>query len=606
MARRPATKSAHDFRAWVISAALLLAVVLVYAQVARFEFVRIDDLTYVADNAHVQTGLSLTNLAWAFTSTEASNWHPLTWISLMIDATLGGPGPRLFHLTNLALHAANALLLFHWLRKSTGFAGRSAFVAALFAVHPLHVESVAWVAERKDVLSMLFGLLTLLAYGRYARRPGIARYAPVAAFFLLGLLSKPMLVTLPLVLLLLDFWPLERLPAKSGERGPYLDKLPLLALSAASCAVTLYAQSQTIRPLEVLPFWTRIQNAAISYTAYLGKMLWPSGLAMNYPYATPIPPLLWAASAVFVLAITVLVLRSARRRPHLAVGWLWYLITLVPVIGIVQVGSQSMADRYTYLPLVGPFIMIAWEVPELLAKWLPGKSARTRLLAGVAVAITLLLAWRAHRQAGYWRNTVELLTRTVTVTERNAQAHTILASEFTARGRLDEAIAHYGEAVKIEPDSIVARVNLAGCLSQQGRLDEAAARYEEARLLRPADPDILTNLGIVRTRQQRLDEALARFDQALRIAPDDPAAHRAIAVALGRVGRIEEAIEHLRRALAAYPLDPGVRVNLGTLLRRQGRLEDAVVEFSEAVRLDPGNEAVRTELARTQELLRAR
>jgi Tfp pilus assembly protein PilF len=522
----------------------------------------------------------------------------------MIDAEMGGSDPRLFHLTNVALHAANALLLFHWLRRSTGFTGRSAFVAALFAVHPLHVESVAWVAERKDVLSTLFWFLTLLAYTRYAERPGSGRYSLVVAFFILGLLSKPMLVTLPLVLLLIDFWPLGRLAATRGEKRRYLDKLPLLALSAVSCAVTLYAQSNTVRSLDMLPLWTRIQNAAVSYSAYLAKTFWPSGLASSYPYVTPIPPLRWTASALFVLAVTLVVLRTARRKRHLVVGWLWYLITLVPVIGIVQVGSQSMADRYTYVPLVGPFVMIAWEVPDLLAKWLPGRTARLRLLAGAAVTITLLLAWLAHQQATYWRNTVDLLTRTITVTERNAQAHTVLASEFTARGQLDRAIAHYDEAVRIDPDSIVARVNLAGCLGQQGRLEEAAAGYEEAWRRSPADPDILTNLGIVMTRQKRYEEAVMRFAEALRIAPDYPAAHRAIAIALGRLGRDEEAVAHLRRAIPAYPLDAGVRVNLGRLLRRQGELEDAVAEFSEAVRLDPGDEEAQRDLSLTQELLR--
>jgi tetratricopeptide (TPR) repeat protein len=595
-----------DRKTLLVDAALILAILCVFGQVLGFGFVRIDDFTYVADNPHVRTGLSWSSLAWAFTSTEASNWHPLTWISLMIDAELGGHGPRWFHLTNVALHATSTLLLFHGLLRLTGFTGRSAFVAALFAVHPLHVESVAWVAERKDVLSTVFWLLTLVAYARYVGRPGSARYALVLVCFVLGLLSKPMLVTLPLVLIVLDFWPLGRLPAKRGVNSPYLDKLPLLVLSAASCVMTLRAQSGTLRSLEILPLWTRIENAAVSYAAYLAKMFWPSGLAVDYPYRSPIPVALWVASALFVVAVTVFALRNARRKPHLAVGWLWYLITLVPVIGIVQVGSQSMADRYTYVPLIGPFVMIAWEVPDRLAAWVSGKGERLRLLTGTAVAILLLLAWRAHVQTGYWRDTVALLTHTVTVTERHARAHTILASELTATGKLDQAIAHYGEALRIEPDSVVARVNLAGCLGRQGRLDEAAANYEEALRRSPDDPEILTNLGIVMTQQERLDEALVRFTAALDLAPDDPSAHRAIAVALGRLGRDEEAIQHLRRAVPAYPLDPDVRVNLGVLLRRQGKLDEAVAEFSEALRLDPGNLAARDQLARTEQLRQLR
>ena len=350
---------------------LVLAVVLVYFQATGFSFVKVDDTTYVTGNPHVLGGLTWSGARWALVTFEASNWHPLTWISLMADAEIGGAGPRSYHVTNVLLHLASTLLLFHVLARATRSVWRSALVAALFAVHPLHVESVAWVAERKDVLSTFLGFLTIAAYLRYAGKPTPGRYAAVAATLALGLLAKPMLVTLPLVLLLLDYWPLGRitLPLRAGEgaRRPLLEKVPLLALSAGSSAVTLAAQSSASATLGAVPLTTRLGNAAIACATYLGKAVWPVGLSIHYPYVQPVPAARVALSLAVLAAVTWLVARGASRRPYLVTGWLWYLVTLVPVIGFVQVGEQSMADRYTYVPLVGIFVMVAWSLPARMA-----------------------------------------------------------------------------------------------------------------------------------------------------------------------------------------------------------------------------------------------
>ncbi len=586
---------------WLLALALAVATLVVYARVVGFEFIGLDDASYVASNPFVLSGLTRDGIAWAFTTTYQANWHPLTWISLMIDADLGGKGPWLFHLTNVLLHLANTLLLFHVLLGMTSAPWRSAFVAALFAVHPLHVESVAWITERKDVLSTLFWLLAMLAYVRYVERPGTRRYVLVAAAMALGLLAKSMLVTLPLVLLLLDWWPLRRFPAgsvpgrgapKGGAWGPIREKAPLVALSLISSVVTVYAQSAggALGGREAFPLGRRLANAVISYGAYIGKMFWPTKLAVPYPLipgaATPGRLL---AAAVLLVAVSALAYRAARRRPYLAVGWLWYLVTLVPVIGLVQVGIQSMADRYTYVPLIGPFVMVAWGLPDALQGIVRSRVRRRAILAGAGGVAVLALMGCAYVQAGRWRNTSELFTHVVSVTELNATAHNALGLDLYEKGRPEDAIAHYREAIRIAPGFDLAYANLGAALSRTGKTDEAIAAYREAFRLRLESPGLRRTVAGLLMTEGRVDEAVAEITKAMGDAPGDVSLRKALGSILARQGRNPEAMAEFRAVLREKPDDAEALGNLGTLLMKQGNLEEASARFAEALRIEPDN-----------------
>ena len=606
------------YRYELILAGLVALTWAVFGQVLGFEFVGIDDPGYVTQNERVLDGWSVGNFGWAFTTLAQSNWHPLTWISLMLDAWVGGGQPAVFHLTSLLLHIANTLLLFHVLRRMTGAEWRSAIVAALFAVHPLHVESVVWVAERKDVLSTLFWLLAVWAWIRYVERPGLERYAWVVLAMLGGLLAKPMLVTLPLVLLLLDFWPLGRFAPGRGDRratprppwGVLFDKIPLAALAAASSVITLHAQSAggAVGSLELFPLGARVGNALLSYVRYVVMMIWPAGLAIPYPYdLEALTPVRVGGAAILLAAISWLVIRSARTRPYLVVGWLWYMVTLLPVIGVVQVGGQSMADRYTYVPLTGLFVMVVWGVSEMVA----ARSAKIHVAGGVtATGIVLALAVAAHEQVGHWRDTTRLFTRALSVTRNNAVAHNALGLELYKNGRLEEAIEHYREAIEISPIYMDARVNIAAALMQSGRTDEAEQHYRAAMRLSPGDPLISMNLAVALMGKGRLEEAADLFRQVLERQPDDPPAHGALGVVLARLGKHDEAIVHFRRSVDASPSDAEMRVNLGTALLKQEAWQEAQAQLSEAVRLDPTNLSARKNLgvllARQGRLLEAK
>ncbi len=552
----------------LVGAGLIAATLVVYAQVAGFDFVNIDDQQYVENNRRVLAGPTRAGLAWALTTHAEANWHPLTWISLMLDARIGGPGPRLFHLTNLALHAANTLLLFGVLAVMTGSRLRSGFVAALFAIHPLHVESVAWISERKDVLSAFFGLLALSAYLRYVRRPGLARYLPVGLAFALGLMAKPMLVTLPLAMLLFDYWPLRRVgPGTAGGWLPILEKLPLLGLSVVSGILTLQAQlrGDAVNTLAALPLDARVANAVVSYVTYLTKMLWPTELAVFYPHPRDTLPL-WqvSLSALALAGVTALAWAGARRRPYLAVGWLWYLVTLLPVIGLLQVGAQAMADRYTYLPLVGPFIAIAWGVPDLLQAAASPAALRRRTLALSAVALVaiLLLVARAHDQVGYWRDGATLFRHALRVTTDNARAHNGLGMALSRAGELERAVEHFREALRLDPAYPEAHDNLAAGLALQGKTAEAIEHFREALRLRPQDASCHANFGTVLMRRGDLDDAAAEFAEAIRLDPDHGSAHNNLGVLLARRGDVTAAIEHFEEALRIAPDDAGARANL--------------------------------------------
>lgn len=581
-------------RLHLVRAGLVLAVLLVYARAVGFGFVGLDDPAYVTDNARVLQGLTLEGVAWALRTTHAANWHPLAWWSLMLDGTLGGGQPWAFHLTGILLHAANALLLLELLVRATGKAWRGGFVALVFAVHPLHVESVTWVSERKDVLCTFFWLLAMLAWLAYARRPSTRRYLLVLLAFVAALAAKPMPVTLPALLLLFDYWPLRRF--ESIRPGQLIrEKVPLLALSATSAAITLFAQRAggSIGSLEYFPPGTRLANAAVSYVAYIHRLFWPVDLAVYYPFRLDLlTPLRVSISAGLLVLATVICLRAARRRPYLAVGWLWYLVTLVPVIGLVQVGGQAMADRYTYVPVVGLLVVIAWGVPDLL------RTARSRrpVLAGSALVVWAALSVLASHQVGYWRDTETLFTHTLDVTEENLMAHYALAIDAHERGEVDQALSHHTEALRIWPGFVDARTDRAAVLRMAGRPDEAATDYREALRGRPGDVRILEGLEDALIEAGRHGEAIELLERRLAETPRRWALHGRLAALLALEGRIERALRHFDVALYGDPDDVPMRVKLATVLLDAGRPLESAAEFRKVLELDPRNKSAHKNL----------
>jgi tetratricopeptide (TPR) repeat protein len=555
----PGSPAGADARPWAIGVALTALVALVYWQVGGFAFVNFDDDLYVYANPQVAAGLTWQGVAWAFTAVHASNWHPLTWLSHMADVTLFGLDAGWHHRMNVLFHWANTVGLFLLLRMMTGSLWRSALVAALFAIHPLHVESVAWVSERKDVLSTSFWLLSTAAYVRWARTRLAGWYLATAGLFALGLLSKPMLVTLPLTLLLLDAWPLGRLPAPgstgSGARNLLLEKAPLLALSALSSMMTLAAQAGggSVVPGQAISLGQRLGHAAVSLMAYLEKAVWPSALAMYYPYdrlslaAEPVP------LAVAVLAaLTGLVIWQGRARPYLAVGWLWFLVTLLPVIGIIQVGNQAMADRYTYVPLIGPFVALAWGAGEVVARW----PAWRRPLAVAAGVTVLSAAWAARAQAGTWRDSFSLYGHAIAVTTRNWTAWNNLAYAYHRIGRGDEAARCFREALRARPGEAATWRDLGLTLVGVGDHAGAIQAFREAVRLRPSDATTWTNLGASQGALGRHAAAVESFEEALRWRPEDQEALFDLGIALAQLGQprraleVEERLARLNPALA--------------------------------------------------------
>ncbi len=571
---------------------LALATMTVYWPVGGHGFVDYDDPTYVLENRPVRAGITHDGIVWALTTRHATNWHPLTWLSHMLDVELFGLAAGAHHGVSVALHLANAILVFLVFRGMTGAVWRSAWVAALFALHPLHVESVAWISERKDVLSTVFWMLTVWAYVAYVRQPGPRRYGLVCGALALGLMAKPMLVTLPLVLLLLDVWPLGRLSREASPRdlgvaiGRLIrEKVPLFALSAASILVTLFVQHQgrAVVAVDRIPLEVRALNALVAYVSYLEKTMWPSELAVFYPYPTVLP--LWkiAWGVVVLLTVTGLAVGQARRRPYLLVGWLWYVGTLVPVIGLVQVGSQAMADRYTYVPLIGVFIMLAWGAGDAIEgrPWLRSALGASAVLGLAACAVV------AGAQVPHWRDTLALFEHATDVTRDNFIAHANLGKTLAEAGRLDEAVFHYRKALRIKPGFYHVRYRLARVLGRQGRADEAVRELESLLRLRPTDAEVHTGLGIALLVEGRRMAAIERFRTALSIRPDDPEAHHYLGVALSGEGRMEEALGELREAVRLNPDYAEARYNLGIALMRDGEADQAARHFAEALRIRP-------------------
>ena len=584
---RPIEPGSRLANPYLIALVLVAATVAVYAQVASFDFVNFDDYPYVTDNAHVKAGLTVPGVVWAFAATTQSNWHPLTWLSLMLDAQIGGLSPRVFHLTNLLFHIANVLLVFYILRRITGFDWRSAVVAALFAIHPLHVESVAWVAERKDVLSTFFWLLTMLAYGCYAAKPRAASYLLVTFLFALGLMAKPMLVTLPMVLLLIDFWPLGRLPG--AVRVVVLEKLPLLALSIVSSIVTVIAQDRggALVSLESHSTGARIGNALVAYVAYLRQMIWPQGLAALYPHPRgSLSPAIVLGSIMVLALLTAVAVREASHRPYLTVGWFWYLITLVPVIGLVQVGNQARADRYTYVPLLGPFIAVVWWSAESVAAWVragnaPQRERQARALLGAAsIAALLPLAACAYVQVGYWRNSLTLYERALEVTRDNAVVENNLGEVYSRLERTDEAIVHFREAMRINPGYSVHQTNLSRSLIKQGYLEEGIALSRDAIKKWPEAAPAHHNLGLGLLRMVKREGARVGRLPSAAVDPTLAAGLRVLQL---------EGIAALREALHLDPNSYDASLNLGVAMAEEKNYGEAVAHFSEALRIRPGD-----------------
>lgn len=591
---------------WLIAAGLFLGTLALYARVAGHPFIFFDDNRYVTENPTVQAGLTWQGIGWAFTTLHVSNWHPLTWLSHMLDVELFGLAPGAHHVVNVVFHAANAVLVFLVFLRMTGATWRSALVAALFAVHPTHVESVAWVAERKDVLSTLFGLLALLVYAGWARRGGAGRYLGVVALFAASLLSKPMWVTLPFLLLLLDLWPLQRWAGSPVPVDPeppasprigllrlVLEKLPLLGLSVASSAVTVVAQSQGGAMVNLdLGMGSRIGNAAVAYVRYVAKTIWPADLAIYYPHpASGLPSWQAIGAAALVAFATAAAFLAVKRAPWFALGWSWFLGTLVPVIGLVQVGAQAMADRYTYVPTIGLYVVVAWGLAALARRWNVGRG--TAAAAAAAIVVFAAVTWN---QVGYWSDHVVLFEHALAVEPRSGIAVGVLSEGMRRAKRYDEALALAQEADALAPDNARHLNNLAISYRDLKRLEEAREVLEAAIRVDPSYPTSWLNLGLVEMDLGRAPEAIAAYEGALARGVENPSAIGNLAVLYQSTGRLREASWAFERATQLDPSNVAVWWNLGVFRAREGRLKEAEAAFLEAQRRNPGNPGIRRKL----------
>jgi Flp pilus assembly protein TadD len=549
-------------RVALMAASLIALTLAAFWPVVHCGFVNFDDNQYVYENATVQRGLTWEGVRWAFTTGTLGNYHPLTWLSLMLDRTLWGEGALGFHLTNVALHAANAVLLFLVLRRMSGATWRSLLVAALFAVHPLRVESVAWVSARKDCLAALFGLLAIAAYVRYVARPSAARYAIVAALFAASLLCKAMFVTLPAVLLLLDHWPLRRMPRWGAL---VMEKLPLVGLAVASSVATFFAQrdSGAVGGVDRYPLWTRISNAFVAYLSYLWKTVLPTNLAVFYPHPRALQVGMLIAAVIVMVSITAFAIARRRNSPWMLIGWLWFLGTLVPMIGLVQVGGQAMADRYTYLPMIGLLITLTWSLPMM------------RRTVGIASLLVMIgLGMMTQREIGHWRDSVTLWSHAIETTRDNYVAHTNLAVELARRGDEPSAEMHYRKAIAIRPNWSTAQNGLGVLLARRGEIDGAIAAYKSAIAARPDFALAHRNLARQLALKGRSDEALAHFRRALELRPTDATAHLLLGMELANRNDLAGAVEHLRTALRFAPDNKDAQAALEQVISRSASISD--------------------------------
>jgi tetratricopeptide (TPR) repeat protein len=625
---RPAKQKQLSACAWLgaapkvavaISVGLILVVVVAYWGIGANSFVQYDDQVYITENFNLDRGFSSTGLSWAFSTFTANNWHPVTWLSHMLDVSVLGRHAAWHHRENVLLHAVNSVLLFLILLRLTGRQWPSAAVAALFAVHPLNVESVAWAAERKNLLSTLFWLLAMAAYVRYVDRPSIARYSLVAVCLALGLMSKPMLVTLPFALLLIDYWPLQRVSFNFAESSAtrdvgkptwqklLLEKTPLIALAIGSSVATFRMQAKP--DFTLLPLPQRLGNAVVSYVEYLRKLCWPFDLAALYPHPRGQLAIGWVvACLVLLVAITALVIWQAKRRPYLPVGWFWYLGTLVPVIGVVQVGSQAMADRYAYVPTIGVFLIIAWGVADLSAAW----PRRQWVLGAAATALLLALTWLTNQQMRVWRDTGTLFANALRVNHANDVAHFLYANDLLRTldkspahaAQRAEAIKHLREAARLSPGDEEFALGLAGALVWNGEFAEANAMLDRVLAQSPQSLAALNQRGVLLLERNDLLLAIADFKRVIQLAgasrTDDKAlaqAHFGLGVAYARQGDKEMALEQFNRVLALNATRLDARLYAGRLERELGHHDRALQHFTEAARYHPDSVDAQNELA---------
>lgn len=581
-----------------LAIALIIIAALPYYGAWNFEFVNFDDPEYITNNQNVMSGLTWQSLRWALTANDAANWHPLTWVSHLLDVEYFGLEAGAHHLVNVVLHVVNTLLLFTFLTQASGCAVRSAVVAALFAAHPLHVESVAWIAERKDVLSTFFMLLTLHAYLAYTRRPTWLGYLSVFVLLALGLMTKPMLVTLPFLLLLLDAWPLNRIAVTPFDRIQACrlikEKLPFFALVAVSSVITYLVQQEggAVASVDKIPLMLRVSNALVSYVEYMARMFVPSGLAVLYPYPESIPVWKSLGAATVLTAVTVMAVRVRKNFTYVTVGWFWFVGTLIPVIGIVQVGSQAMADRYTYIPLVGLFILLVWGSYDLLGK----KSSKRAPLAVITVSIVVALAVASWVQARYWINSESLWVHTLDVTRNNYRAHNKLGIIMADSGRQASAIKHYRAAIKINPEFSWGHNNLGNALASAGKLEESLEHFKTAISLSPDYASAYNGMGSVLDDLNRVDEAIELYRKALMINPGLSSAHNNLAAAFAKKGQIDQAIIEIDAALDIDSGNVTYQKNFLALVLKLDDIELARQYLEKALYVNPANEYARQAL----------
>jgi Flp pilus assembly protein TadD len=607
----------------IIIAGLFIVTLVVFMEVRNNGFINYDDGEYIYENPHVQSGLTIKGMTWSLTTTHTGYWHPLTWFSHMMDVQLFGIKPAGHHLMSLLLHVANTLLLFLILDKTTRAVWQSAFVACLFAIHPLHVESVAWISERKDVLSTFFWMLTVWTYIRYVQDKKRSLLAWSCFFFALGLTAKPMLVTLPFLMLLLDYWPLRRytkveidekerphkkdafkkkkvsqrisppeqdtrvkdLPSLSWSRASEMlkEKIPFIVLSAAISIATLAATTSQ-RIIRDVPILDRLSNACLSYVMYMRKIIWPADLAVLYPYPESVSYWRGAGAALILAAVSCLAVRYMKRFPYWTVGWFWYLGTLLPVIGVIQAGAQAMADRYTYVPAIGLFIIAAWGISDLSTR-LPRRKILLASMSAVLITTLMMTSWK---QVRLWIDDLSLFQHALAVTENNDLAHVKVGVSLAQRGQLDEARAHFEEAIHINPAAEGAHNQLGIVLASKGKLDEAAARFTEALRLKPDHVVAYNNLGIVFLQKGDLDAAIEHFKASLHIKPEDPEIHFMLGRALMRKGLREEALLHFKETLRINPDHVSAMNEVGIELAKKNQLDAAIVYFKKALSIQPG------------------
>ena len=599
--KRPFANSIGSRQARIGICVFLVAITwLVFGQTLRHGFINYDDPVYVYENPVVRSGLTLHGIGWAFTHSHGANWHPLTSISHMLDSQFYGLKAGGHHFTNVLLHTIAVLLLFALLLQMTGALWRSGFVAAVFAIHPLHVESVAWVAERKDVLSGVLFMLTLLAYVRYARSPSLGRYATMLVLFACGLMAKPMLVTIPFVLLLLDYWPLSRFAQSSPMESRavrwrlILEKVPLLALSAASCIATLLVQGQAIGSVKHFPLGLRADNALVTCMTYIWQMIWPAGLAPFYPYPGS-RMLLWEvifASAALVV-ITSVAFAFRKTRPYLMTGWFWYLGMLVPVIGVIQVGLQGHADRYTYLPQIGLYLLMTWTIAELSVSW----RHQRQILAVAAALVIAALTWQTWNQTSYWHDSESLWRHALAVNSEADVPHGTLADTLFSQGRVEEAIPHFQAVLQFGHESPENQSHLGVALLRVGRTEEAIRHLRRVLEMDSAYIEGHYNLGTALLQNGELNEAIDHFQRELQIEPDLADAHFNLGNAFLMQGRVDEAIGEYKKVLQVQPRKLTAYLNLSSALLREGQWDEAVASSEKALELEPANPDAHNNLA---------